>query len=244
MTKIPGLSPVKTRLAKTHGVAFAEALYTCFLQDIVIKIKALRLELASELTRLDLYILYSPLLAAESDLQSCCGVTASDPIIFEPQVGQDLGERMHHAFVDAFAKGYERVLLIGGDSPDLPPSYLKAALTALKTHAGALIPSQDGGYCLIGFQQSGYAPQLFDVEHWGSPSVLSDTLAQVQREQIDLWQGPVWQDVDDAADLRQFWDLHQPAKGDLSPSKITKTTAATAWFQNSRSLRYLRSHYV
>lgn len=225
MTKIPGLSPVKTRLAKTHGTAFAEGLYTCFLRDIVAKIQALDV---------DFTIVYSPLLAAESYVQRCCGIHTPTAIGFEPQVGNDLGERMHQAFVSAFAKGYERVLLMGGDSPDLPPTYLKAAMEALTSHQGALIPSRDGGYCLIGFQKSGYAPQLFDVEHWGSPSVLSDTLAQVQREQIDLWQGPLWQDVDDAADLQRFWELHE----ELYEGRQEHT----AWFQDSQSLDYLRKH--
>ena len=144
-----------------------------------------------------------------------------------PQRGEHLGQRMHHAFADAFAAGFEEVLLMGGDCPDLPPAVIEDAFIALKTHDMSLVPTQDGGYCLVGFRQTAYAPKVFHFKDWDSESVFSQTLCLAETENINLWVGPQWRDVDTRDDLRAL--LLRQADSEMS------------WFAESATLHYLRA---
>jgi hypothetical protein len=91
------------------------------------------------------------------------------------QDGQDLGERMAHAFARSFESGMEKVVLIGTDCPTLQPQHLNQAFEAL-THSDLVLgPATDGGYYLIGMKRK--ADYLFEGISWSTSEVLSQTLA-------------------------------------------------------------------
>ena len=91
------------------------------------------------------------------------------------QDGQDLGERMAHAFARSFESGMEKVVLIGTDCPTLQSHHLHEAFEAL-THSDLVLgPATDGGYYLIGMKcRSDY---LFAGIAWSTAEVLAQTLA-------------------------------------------------------------------
>ena len=91
------------------------------------------------------------------------------------QEGQDLGERMAHAFSRSFESGMEKVVLIGTDCPTLQSHHLHEAFEAL-THSDLVLgPATDGGYYLIGMKcRSDY---LFAGIAWSTAEVLAQTLA-------------------------------------------------------------------
>jgi len=70
----------------------------------------------------------------------------------------DLGERQHHIYQRLLAK-YQRVILIGADSPQLSSMHLNNAIEALDSHRFALGPAVDGGYYLL----AGRAPIAKDI---------------------------------------------------------------------------------
>jgi rSAM/selenodomain-associated transferase 1 len=91
------------------------------------------------------------------------------------QDGQDLGERMAHAFARSFESGMEKVVLIGTDCPTLQPQHLNQAFEAL-THSDLVLgPATDGGYYLIAMKRK--ADYLFEGISWSTSEVLSQTLA-------------------------------------------------------------------
>ena len=59
-----------------------------------------------------------------------------------------LGERQHHIYQRLLAK-YQRVILIGADSPQLSSRHLNNAIEALQSNSFALGPAVDGGYYLL-----------------------------------------------------------------------------------------------
>jgi rSAM/selenodomain-associated transferase 1 len=90
------------------------------------------------------------------------------------QEGQDLGERMAHAFARSFESGMEKVVLIGTDCPTLQSHHLHEAFEAL-THSDLVLgPATDGGYYLIGMKRR--ADYLFEGITWSTSQVLSETL--------------------------------------------------------------------
>ncbi len=89
------------------------------------------------------------------------------------QRGADLGARMATALDDALRQS-PRVVLIGTDSPTLPPERVDAAFEALRRVDVVLGPALDGGYYLIGAR--GRVPPCFTGPVWGGDRVLADTI--------------------------------------------------------------------
>ncbi len=111
------------------------------------------------------------------------------------QTEGDLGERMASAMAD-FPGG---ALLIGSDCPALDSRAIAIAGQALLEHDTAIIPSEDGGYVLIGQRQPHPAP--FEQMQWSHANVMADTRRRLQRAGLSLWEGePLW-DLDEPTDL-------------------------------------------
>jgi rSAM/selenodomain-associated transferase 2/rSAM/selenodomain-associated transferase 1 len=122
------------------------------------------------------------------------------------QRGSSLGERMAHAFEDAFRLGYEAVLLVGSDLPDLPPAPLESALGRLSggTDCVVLGPASDGGYYLIGLSRPHTA--LFERIPWSTSAVLAQTRAAAARLGLPVYEVDEWRDVDSLRDLDRLRD--------------------------------------
>ena len=121
---------------------------------------------------------------------------------YRPQVDGSLGERLEQLFDASFAAGSSATIVIGTDSPSLPPPLLDQALDLLETHQVVIGPSTDGGYYLLGLSVP--MPALFsDQISWGTGSVLAQTVEAAADHSLALL--PVWYDVDlpsEAAFLR------------------------------------------
>ncbi|CAI5981099.1 unnamed protein product [Closterium sp. NIES-64] len=101
---------------------------------------------------------------------------SSTSLRFVPQVGGDVGARMQAAFQHVLGLGYQRVVVIGTDIPDVDGVTVAAALSALRNHQvsggegkkGTTMhhqvvfgPALDGGYYLLGL--TAVLPCLFHV---------------------------------------------------------------------------------
>ena len=118
-----------------------------------------------------------------------------------PQMGNDLGDRMGNAFKEVFFQGFDRVLLIGSDIPDLPNRLIDEALAALKNYDAVLGPSHDGGYYVIGFRRNAFLPQVFSGITWGTPEVFEQTMGILRKANLSVYTLSVWRDIDTIADL-------------------------------------------
>jgi rSAM/selenodomain-associated transferase 1 len=95
------------------------------------------------------------------------------------QRGKDLGERMQNAFKDAFDSGYDRVVLIGSDLPDLKTSHILKSIEALSHRDVVFGPAEDGGYYLIGLNK--IIPQIFNDKPWSQSQLLNETLQELDK---------------------------------------------------------------
>jgi hypothetical protein len=119
-----------------------------------------------------------------------------------PQKGKNLGGRMFNAIKCLFEKGYERVLLIGIDSPDLPLSSIVDAFKKLEYYELVIGPSEDGGYYLIGLTKP--IKNLFTNIHWGSSNVLNETISRAEYSRISYFLLPRWYDIDNLNNLLRW----------------------------------------
>jgi rSAM/selenodomain-associated transferase 2/rSAM/selenodomain-associated transferase 1 len=118
---------------------------------------------------------------------------------FYHQGGGDLGQRMNRAFNKAFQSGYERVVVIGCDCPQIDDKILSAAFEALKDNDMAIGPAFDGGYYLIGLRKP--VPELFIDIDWGIESVFERTITIAKAENIKVAQLQKYSDVDCPQDI-------------------------------------------
>lgn len=117
------------------------------------------------------------------------------------QQGADLSARMEHAAASELARGAERVLLRGSDSPALGGDVLEAALAALARSDLALSPDPDGGYDLIALRR--FVPGLF-AHAMSTHTVLEDTRARARALGLSSELLAPGFDVDTAADFARL----------------------------------------
>jgi hypothetical protein len=121
------------------------------------------------------------------------------------QEGSGLGERIKNLFKLLFERGYNKVAVVGSDSPDLPIEYIREAFGLLDETTGLVLgPALDGGYYLVALQV--LFPALFDGIDWSTPEVLAQTLERARGGSIGYRLLRPWHDIDTAEDLRFLRD--------------------------------------
>ena len=124
---------------------------------------------------------------------------APQGVAVETQQGNDLGDRLSHAFHQKWNEGFRKVVFIGTDSPALGIEDLHAAFAALDANEVVLGPATDGGYYLIGF--SAHLPTVFSGISWGTSDVFRETVQLLETHAIR------WQRLRESFDLDTYEDL-------------------------------------
>jgi hypothetical protein len=125
------------------------------------------------------------------------------------QIGLDLGDRMDNAFNDGFDKGFDRIVLVGSDCPELTADILNEAFEALDHHPVVLGPASDGGYYLIGLKQR--LSNVFQNIPWGTENVLEVTRTVLSSLEVSCSLLERLCDVDTPEDLH-VWESVQNAR--------------------------------
>jgi rSAM/selenodomain-associated transferase 1 len=118
------------------------------------------------------------------------------------QTDGDLGRRMAHAFRETL-KRVSFALLMGTDCPSLTPDDLIDAAIHLKEGTDAvIIPSEDGGYVLIGLRH--YVDDLFREVDWGTEKVMEETRIRMRQLGWRWHELPERWDVDRQEDVKRL----------------------------------------
>ncbi|MBK8915373.1 MAG: TIGR04283 family arsenosugar biosynthesis glycosyltransferase [Phycisphaerales bacterium] len=133
-----------------------------------------------------------------------------------PQGDGDLGQRMRRALADAFARGAQRVVVIGSDCPSLDAEAIGDALNALQAHDCVLGPARDGGYYLVGLRSP--TPGLFERIDWGGEQVLQQTLQRAAASGLSVHRLQCRQDVDTPEDLAEWQRSRRPRLSVIIPA--------------------------
>lgn len=185
---VPGR--VKTRLARDLGEDQACEFYRAMVAD------ALH---AARSCAVSLYLFHDGAYEGRLPTQWLLDVTE-----VVTQQGENLGERMAAAFRTLFALGHEKVALLGSDVPGLDSSLIVAALAALDAHDAAIVPAEDGGYCLIALNKQTYHDDVFAGIPWSTRNVLTETLAGMDRCGLQARLLPSRRDIDTLDDLKAY----------------------------------------
>ena len=130
-----------------------------------------------------------------------------------PQGQGDIGIRMGRALKHAFTQGFETVVIIGSDIPDITTDILQNAFEILKDIDLVLGPAGDGGYYLIGVHRKTFRhwnPRLFNDISWGTENVLPQTLTIAEKLGLNYSLLDTLNDVDRPEDLRVWYRASNP----------------------------------
>ena len=178
MSRAPLAGATKTRLSPPLAPEQAREFHTACLMDLIDEAARWRAALAAGGRELQCHLFITPE-SSEGQFRGA-GVTWPPQFRIRSQVGRSLGERMAHAICEARGQGRTvqreapRVILIGSDLPLLGRVQWEAALAALDKAQVVFGPTPDGGYYLIALRTE--SDGLFDLDGWGGPSVLADSL--------------------------------------------------------------------
>jgi rSAM/selenodomain-associated transferase 1 len=126
------------------------------------------------------------------------------------QQGTHLGERMACAMAGVGGDPNRAtvdpdggpVVLVGTDCPALTPACVTDAFEALEHSDAVFVPTDDGGYALVGVARPLRA--IFEGPTWGTSTVMDDT-RRILRDVGACWtELPTLWDVDTVDDLRRW----------------------------------------
>ncbi len=185
--KAPVPGQVKTRLSSEFSFENAAILYQAFVEDLI--------DSFCNMPSVHFYLSCSP----STNHPFFKSLARDYPISLMEQSGRDLGLRMEETMTELSKKGHDVRIIIGADSPTLPPVYVREAFDKLGHNDLVLGPSHDGGYYLIGV--SGSTPPIFNPIPWGTDQVMMETLRMVHQEACRLHLLPFWYDIDTPRDV-------------------------------------------
>jgi 2-phospho-L-lactate guanylyltransferase (CobY/MobA/RfbA family) len=100
------------------------------------------------------------------------------PVPPASQSGADFGAKLESAFREATLRGYEEIVAVPGDVPELAAHDLEAAFRALSESDTVLGPSRDGGVWLIGLRAGEVAlSDFFEGVPWRTRRVFEALLS-------------------------------------------------------------------
>jgi hypothetical protein len=191
MAKVPGATPVKSRLHPSLTAEQATELYRCFLLD--------RLDAIAGLAEIAPAVAFTP-----PSARARMAELAPREFRLIPQRGADLGARLSNLLTGLLRDGHPGAIAIDSDSPTLPMDYVVEGARALEHDAADLVlgPCDDGGYYFVGLRAP--RPALFEGIPWSTAEVLRLTLEKAGRLGLRLHLLPPWFDVDTESDLRRL----------------------------------------
>ncbi|WP_190810448.1 DUF2064 domain-containing protein [Flagellimonas sp. S3867] len=149
------------------------------------------------------------------------------------QLGNTFGERFSNAIQSIYDRGYENVITVGNDSPELKVLHLAETNKQLKLCKTVLGPTLDGGFYLMGLHRSNFNAQLFQKLPWQRVGLFSKISQLFRANKSTLFMLPVLRDIDILEDVTAL--LHFARRIPIAIFKILV-------FLIKRNAHFLKKH--
>ena len=128
------------------------------------------------------------------------------------QHGATFGERITHSLQGVFDRGFEHVIVVGNDCPELTANLLRSAAQML--HAGHSVIGRDGrgGIYLLGISRHAFDTPALRTARWQT-SFLADDLSKFLRRAQEI---SLLGDLNRLTDLVANWPRWKPLLGRLA----------------------------
>lgn len=118
------------------------------------------------------------------------------------QVEGDLGAKMRQAYEHAFALGFDQVIGIGSDLPEISSTIINQAFQQLANNDTVFGPAKDGGYYLLGMNT--FQASIFENKPWSTESLLKVTVEELEDKGCSTALLGELNDVDTLEDLKAY----------------------------------------
>lgn len=119
------------------------------------------------------------------------------------QIGSNFGERFSHAFNTLFDRGYDYVISVGNDIPQMQAHHIREAANKLRSGKKIVLgPDTDGGTWLMGYSREAFSADRFRQLPWNTDRLLDAILKKQCGGEIELLQ--TLSDIDDPQALATF----------------------------------------
>ncbi|MBK0383842.1 DUF2064 domain-containing protein [Pedobacter sp. SD-b] len=133
--------------------------------------------------------------------------TTADTFLIDTyhQNGTTFGQRIANAFEDIYAKGYQNVICIGNDCPNLTLDNLQNAISETENGKVVLGPTQDGGTYLIGIPRSHFDKYAFENVKWQTNNTYQNLFSLFSLSKGSVYNTKVLFDIDNGNDFSSYF---------------------------------------
>lgn len=120
------------------------------------------------------------------------------------QSGKTFGERFTNAIQQVFKKGFENIITIGNDCPQLKTHQLKEAARNCLANKTTVGPTLDGGFYLLAIQKKYFDKKKFLNLPWQKQSLRKELLKLLSTKKTRVVQFCFYNDLDKVSDLNYY----------------------------------------
>lgn len=117
------------------------------------------------------------------------------------QKGNTFGERLSNAMQTLFQQGYEQLIVIGNDTPNLQKKHILQTQELLQHQPVVVGPSVDGGIYLLGIRKEAFQAEAFTQLAWQTASLSTSLHQYINQQQQQVVYLEQLQDIDDLQSL-------------------------------------------
>jgi len=118
------------------------------------------------------------------------------------QIGSSFGEKLTNAILQLFNKGFEKVIIIGNDCPELKSHHLIEASSQLQKNDFVLGANYNGGAYLIGVTKSALNLEDFKTIKWQTTTVFNELRTLCKKSTLEILQS--FNDCNNASDFKKI----------------------------------------
>lgn len=203
-TRLPIPGQTKTRLEKCLTKKQCSELHKNMLKD---------LNETSKNIDADIFISYTP----NGDTKILSEIFTVKNKKFS-QRGEDIWFRMYDSMNRVFNMGYDRVVLIGADIPEMSYKHINKSFKALDNADVVITPTEDNGYCLIGSKKPiKEIFEMYDVSK--DKTVIENTIALACDAGLTVHINEKLLDLDEGEDLEELTNSTRYRKLDFGNTR-------------------------
>lgn len=118
------------------------------------------------------------------------------------QVGSSFSARLTAAIQSVFSKGFERIITLGNDTPNLSVAHIRTAYNNVNEGKTVIGPSSDGGVYLLGFDKEKFDSDSFAQLPWQKNQLFQE-LSRLFFNKGVIYQLPRLEDIDALDDIQE-----------------------------------------
>ena len=117
------------------------------------------------------------------------------------QTGHSFGEKFTNAIADVFAKGHQKIIVLGNDCPALTTALLQKAEIELQQNDWVIGPTSNGGVYLIGIKEHSFNAHSFEKISWQTNIVFQQLTKNIINSGDSYTCFTILDDLNSAADI-------------------------------------------